>query len=48
MDDEKKVLEAIENVENLINEDSIKEFSNEQLQKITELLDAIQKNLDEE
>ena len=35
MDDEKKVLEAIENVENLINEDSIKEFSNEQLQKIT-------------
>ena len=48
MDDEKKVLEAIENVENLINEDSIKEFSNEQLQKITELLDKIQKNLDEE
>ena len=48
MDDEKKVLEAIENVENLINEESIKEFSSEQLQKITELLDEIQKNLDEE
>lgn len=47
MNDEKKVNDAIKEIDNLVNNGVLRNLSNDQLSKLSELINEIQKKLGE-